>query len=51
LRREPPKEPAFAKAHSRSTVAGDIPNASAVSSMLSPREESQFDNVALPGVD
>jgi hypothetical protein len=30
------KSQAFATAHSRSTVAGDIPNASAVSSMLSP---------------
>ena len=36
FRRQPPKEPAFAKAHSRSTVAGDIPNASAASSMLNP---------------
>ena len=30
------KSQAFAKAHSRSTVAGDIPNASAASSMLNP---------------
>jgi hypothetical protein len=42
---------AFAKAHSRSTVAGDIPSAVAASSIVSPAKESQLHDPALPGID